>query len=157
MRLTNLFLVILVFGIAISASAQEDKSTYVAAATTKFQNFPGLPQCTMASVQRGNPDKGNALLLAKVETKCLIPWHWHTPSESLMMVSGRAKLEMKDGATITLRAGDYILLMAKHVHQFTCESTCTFFDQTGDAPFDIHYVDANGTEITPDQALKPTK
>jgi hypothetical protein len=41
------------------------------------------------------------------------------------------------------------------VHQFTWQASCTLFDVTGDAPFDVHHVDANGNEIPPEQALKP--
>jgi hypothetical protein len=71
-----------------------------------------------------------------------------------MLVSGPAKAEMKDGSPVTLRAGDFLYLASKHIHQFTCEVACKMFDVTGDAPFDIHYVDASGNEVAPDQALK---
>ena len=45
-------------------------------------------------------------------------------------------------------------LPGKGVHQFTCVLACTFF-LTSDGAFDIHYVDSEGKEIPPDQALKP--
>jgi quercetin dioxygenase-like cupin family protein len=139
----------------ISVAAQDsDKSAYVAGATSKFTNFPGVPECFMGSVQQGDPSKGDAILLLKGKSGCVIPWHWHSPTERVMMVSGRAKLEMKDGSPATLRAGDFVNLDSKHVHQFTCQLTCTLFDVSTGAPFDIHYVDASGTEIPPDQALK---
>lgn len=139
----------------ISVAAQDsDKSAYVAGATSKFTNFPGVPECFMGSVQQGDPSNGDAILLLKGKSGCVIPWHWHSPTERVMMVSGRAKLEMKDGSPATLRAGDFVNLDSKHVHQFTCQLTCTLFDVSTGAPFDIHYVDASGTEIPPDQALK---
>ena len=71
-----------------------------------------------------------------------------------MMVSGRAKVEMKDGDPVTLRPGDFVYLTAKHVHQFTCQASCMMFDMSEGAPFDIHYVDASGNEIPAEQALK---
>ena len=150
------FLVLLLAGMTSQlVTAQEpDKSAYVAGATSKFQNFPGIPQCAMASAQRGDPAKGNAVLLLKAQTGCVVPWHWHTPVESLMMVSGRAKVEMKDGDPVTLRPGDFVYLTAKHVHQFTCQASCMMFDMSEGAPFDIHYVDASGNEIPAEQALK---
>jgi hypothetical protein len=42
------------------------------------------------------------------------------------------------------------------VHQFTCISACTAF-LASNAAFDIHYVDANGTEIPTEQALAKKK
>ena len=71
-----------------------------------------------------------------------------------MMVSGCGKADMKDGTPAALHPGDFLDLASKHVHQFTCQAACTLFDVTGDAPFDIHYADANGSEIPPEQALK---
>jgi hypothetical protein len=52
-----------------------------------------------------------------------------------------------------VRTGDYLHLPSKHVHQFTCITACKLFLAI-DAAFDIHYVDASGNEISPDDALK---
>lgn len=139
----------------IQLYAQEGaQPAYAAAATAKFTAFPGIPECAMGAVPQGDPAKGNAVLLLKTKPGCVIPWHWHTPSERLIMVSGRAKVEMKDGSPATLHAGDFLNLEPKHVHQFTCLASCMLYNVTGDAPFDIHYVDAGGNEIPADQALK---
>jgi quercetin dioxygenase-like cupin family protein len=156
MRFTSSCVVSLILCAAISMTAQDsDKSVYVASGTSKFVNFPGVPECFMGSVQQGDPSKGDAVLLLKGKTGCVIPRHWHTDIERLMMVSGRAKVEMKDGSPATVvRPGDFVNLDSKHVHQFTCQLTCMLFDVSTGAPFDIHYVDATGSEIPPDQALK---
>jgi quercetin dioxygenase-like cupin family protein len=141
--------------LSLSMAAQEsDKPDYIAAATSKFTNFPGIPQCTRGAVQQGDPSKTEAVLLLKAQPGCKVPWHWHTPTERLMMVSGRAKVEMKDGSPVTLRAGDFLNLDPKHIHQFTCQMSCTLFDISSGAPFDVHYVDDGGNEIPPEQALK---
>jgi quercetin dioxygenase-like cupin family protein len=140
---------------SIWAAAQEsDKPNYMAASTSKFTNFPGVPQCMTGAVQQGDPSKGDAVLLLKAKTGCIVPWHWHTATERVMMVSGRAKADMKDGSPATLRAGDFLNLDPKHIHQFTCQMSCTLFDISSSAPFDIHYVDAAGNEIPAEQALK---
>src|SRR5689334_1413414 len=60
----------------------------------KFTNVPGLPTCTLGSVQNGDPTKGPSIIFAQIDTGCVIPWHWHTSSEHLMMVSGIARIEM---------------------------------------------------------------
>jgi quercetin dioxygenase-like cupin family protein len=121
-----------------------------------FAAMPNLPSCATAAVLSGDPSKGASVLLAKSTAGCVIPWHWHTPTEHVMMVSGSAKLEMKDGAPTVLGAGGYAMLPGKHVHQFSCPSACSFF-VSSDGAFDIHYVDANGQEIPAEKALGTSK
>lgn len=118
----------------------------------KFEPVPGLPECVTASVQSGDPSKGAAIILFKGKAGCRVPWHWHTPAENVMIVSGSAKFEMKGHGSTVIGAGGYALMPSKHVHQFTCTAACTGF-VTSDSAFDIHYVDANGQEIPPEKAL----
>ncbi len=120
-----------------------------------FAALPGLPNCTTGAVQSGDPSKGPSVILAKAENGCVIPWHWHTPNEHVMIVSGSAKLEMKDGKSAVLGPGGYALMPSKHVHEFTCTSACSLFISS-DAAFDIHYVDAKGQEIPPEKVLVTT-
>ena len=123
----------------------------------KFAPMPGLPSCATLTVESGDPTKGASVILFKATPKCQFPWHWHTPTEQVMIVSGSAKVEMKDsGTTSVLGPGGFALMPSKHVHQFTCNSACSAF-VSSDAPFDIHYVDASGGEITPDKALASKK
>jgi quercetin dioxygenase-like cupin family protein len=131
----------------------EDKMVYAARSTSKFVNLPGLPACMSLSVQDGDPAKGAAVILAKFASGCVVPWHWHTATEHLMMISGQGKGAMKDGSPVALSAGDYLLLPGKSVHQFHCVTTCTLFLSI-DGAFDIHYLDAGGKEIPPDQVLQ---
>jgi hypothetical protein len=44
-----------------------------------------------------------------------------------------------------------------HIHQFRCSSGPCDLYISSDAAFDIHYVDAQGKEISPDEALKAVK
>jgi quercetin dioxygenase-like cupin family protein len=122
----------------------------------KFVTFPGMPTCATGSVQNGDPTKGPSIIISKVSTGCTFPWHWHTPGEHLMMVSGAARIQMKDGKPVTLRAGGFALMPSHHVHQFTCSQTCVLYIYS-DAAFDMHYVDTKEQEISPDAALKPLK
>jgi quercetin dioxygenase-like cupin family protein len=148
-------LLLLTSALAAPLAAQNaDQTPYVAMASSKFMNLPMLPACMTISAQRGDPMKGPAVLLLKFKSGCVVPWHWHTANENLMMVSGKAKGEMKPGGTHVLTAGDYLFMAGKQVHQFTCLSSCLVFDVI-DGAFDIHYVSADGKEITPEQALKP--
>lgn len=123
----------------------------------KFAPMAGLPQCTTLAVESGDPSKGPSVIVFKGTAGCVIPWHWHTPTEHVMVVSGSARMQMKDdNSTAVLGPGGYAMLPSKHVHQFTCTSACSAF-VSSDGAFDIHYVDANGTEISPDVALAKKK
>ena len=106
----------------------------------KFATTPGLPDCAQNAVLSGDPAKGPSIILGKIAAGCTVRWHWHTPNEHLMLVSGRARLEHRDGKPFTLEAGGYAMMPARHVHQFSCLSDCVMYVHS-DGPFDIHYVD----------------
>jgi quercetin dioxygenase-like cupin family protein len=118
-----------------------------------FVSFPGMPTCATGAVQSGDPATGPSIILAKLGAGCSIPWHWHTPNEHLMMVTGVGNLEMKDGKPVALRVGAFALMPAHHVHRFRCSGQCTLFLYS-DVAYDMHYVDAQGTELSPEAALK---
>lgn len=138
-----------------SANGQEaaDQRAGRNMAEMKFVTVPGLPTCSPGSVQSGDPTKGPSIILAKVAAGCSIPWHWHTPNEHLMIVGGVARVEMKDGKQLTLRPGAFALMPSRHVHRFRCDRPCTLYIYS-DAAFDIHYVDGQGKEISPLEALR---
>ncbi len=139
----------------VSLAAQDAGGmTFAAAKTSKFANLPGLPTCMKVAVQRGDPSKGSAALMLKFTPGCVVPWHWHTAGEQLLLVSGKGIAEMKDGKPAGMSPGDYAYLPAKSIHQFKAV-TAVLMLNVPDAAFDIHYVDKSGTEIPPDQALKP--
>jgi quercetin dioxygenase-like cupin family protein len=122
-------------------------------ADAQFTTLPGMPTCATAAVVHGDPSKGGSIILAKLAAGCTFPWHWHTPTENLMLVSGTAHLQAKDGAEMTLEAGGFASMPSKHIHKFHCASACTLYVQS-DAAFDMHYVNAAGKELSPDEALR---
>jgi quercetin dioxygenase-like cupin family protein len=127
---------------------------YAAATTSKFMGLPVIPACMTVSVQEGDPAKTAVVILAKFKPGCVVPWHWHTANERLLIVSGTGKGEMKDvSKPVSLKPGDYILLPAKGIHQFTAVTNMELF-LLSDAAFDIHYVDPSGKEILTEVALK---
>jgi quercetin dioxygenase-like cupin family protein len=121
----------------------------------KFAPVAGLPTCVQIAVENGDPAQGAFVALAKAKTGCTVPLHWHSGNEQLMIVEGSARVHMKDMAQpVALRAGGFAMMPARHVHEFQCTHACTFFIHS-DQKFDIHYVDPQGKEIPPEQALKP--
>lgn len=150
----NLWLVVLItFFIAATARAQEMSSSGRNVPEMKMTTMPAMPGCVLGSVQNGDPTKGSSIIFSKTSSGCLIPWHWHTPTEHVMMVSGVARVEMKDGKSLTLRPGAYAMFPSRHVHQFRCQQACQMYIYS-DAAFDIHYVNAQGDEIPSADALK---
>ena len=65
----------------------------------KLAPMPGLPSCTTMAVESGDPSKGPSVIVFKGTAGCVIPWHRHTPTEHVMIVSGSAKVEMKGGSS----------------------------------------------------------
>lgn len=148
------FAVVMILSISGFAQAQEPAARNTT--EMKLVTVPGLPTCAPGSVQNGDPTKGPSIIFAKLAAGCTIPWHWHTPNEHLMIVSGQAQVEMKGAKPVTLRAGAFALMPSRHVHQFRCVGPCTLYVYS-DAALDIHYVDGQGKEISPADALKAVK
>lgn len=120
----------------------------------KFGPIAGLPTCVQVAIESGDPAQGAFVALAKAKTGCTVPWHWHTANEQLMIVEGTARVHMKDaGQPVALRAGGFAMMPSRHVHEFHCTQACTFFIHS-DQKFDIHYVDPQGKELRPEEALK---
>lgn len=122
-------------------------------AKAKFGGLEVLPSCSSFAVARGNPMTGPSMLIVKAKAGCVVPWHWHSVREELMIVSGQAKVDIADFGTRVVHQGDYVMLPARHHHQFECRTDCVFFDATS-GKFDIHYIDRAGKEIPAKQALQ---
>jgi quercetin dioxygenase-like cupin family protein len=149
---------IAIFIVACAAIARaEDMGTLRKMSENKFAPLAGMPPCVTLAVESGDPTKGASVIVFKATAGCTIPWHWHTPTEQVMIVSGSANVEMKDsGKSAVLGPGGFALMPSKHVHQFTCRTACSAF-VSSDVQFDIHYVDSNGNEVPPETAFKKTK
>jgi quercetin dioxygenase-like cupin family protein len=122
--------------------------------TLKFTPIPDMPDCASAAILRGNPRNGPAWVLLKLASGCRVPWHWHTANETLLVVSGQGTVAMKDGPPLEFVPGAYASLPSHHAHRASCKRACLLFNGA-DAAFDIHYVDANGEEISLEKALTP--
>jgi len=122
--------------------------------TLKFTPIPDMPGCASAAILRGNPRWGPAWVLLKLASGCRVPWHWHTANETLLVISGRGMVEMKDGPPLQFVPGAYASLPSHHMHRASCSHACLLFNGA-DAAFDIHYVNASGEDISPDEALRP--
>ena len=146
----------LVFGLPrLSAQETGDKAIVNSAATAKFGAVPNAPKCFTVAVEKGDPSKEASVILAKFAPGCVAPWHWHTPSETVMVVSGSLEVQMKGDKTFMAHHGDFVDMAPRHVHRATCQgaAACLVFISSN-AAFDIHWVDADGKEIPIEAALK---
>jgi quercetin dioxygenase-like cupin family protein len=140
---------------AASAQQATDQPMVQHAASAKYDPFPNTPDCVTGAVERGDPASGPSVILAKFKPDCAVPWHFHTPNETILMVSGAARFQAKGDKPASLRAGDYAWMPAKHVHTFSTEQGCMMF-LIADGAFDIHYVDDKGNETSMEEAMKAT-
>jgi len=131
-------------------------ATSIQMSEMKYVRFPGMPECADASVVSGDPSTGPAIVQVRMKSKCIFPWHWHSSNEELMIVSGKATIEMKDGTNLNVAKGSYAMMPSQHIHRFNCHKDCVFFVRP-DGIFDMHFVNEKGEEITPEEALKAQK
>ncbi len=150
--LTVLFLLVLCASVALA----QDQPEFKPAAGNQVQSLPNFPTCAKAAPVHGDPSKGAAVIYAKFPAGCGVPTHWHSANERLIAISGTMRMEHQGGKPETAQKGEFIFMPAKHQHSATCTTACEFYIVT-DGPFDIHYVDASGKEIPPDQALAAKK
>jgi mannose-6-phosphate isomerase-like protein (cupin superfamily) len=123
-------------------------------ADAAFISVPGVPACTTIAPLRGNMATGPSTLMVRMTSGCLVPNHYHTPSEELVVLQGAPLAQMKGERPVTLQVGSYSQLPSGHIHRFRCTSSedCLIF-MVADAAFDIFFVDENGGALTPEAAL----
>jgi len=161
---SRVFLVVLaavsVIGLSrpLAAQGMEEKPIVSTSASAKFGAIPNAPECFTIAVEKGDPGTGPSVILAKFAPGCVAPFHWHTPSETVMAVSGSLEVQMKDDKALVAHHGDFVYMPGHHIHRATClgSTPCMAF-LSSDAAFDIHWVDAAGKEIPLEAALKNAK
>lgn len=157
--LCTTFAVVLMLSVAAFASGQEMAGSAGGrnVAAMKLTTIPPLPTCARGSVQNGDPSAGPSIIFARINAGCVIPWHWHNPNESVMIVSGTARMEMRTGKPLILTSGGFAMVASHHEHQFTCQTGPCQIYVYSDMMFDLHYVDKKGNEMTPAAANKAVK
>jgi quercetin dioxygenase-like cupin family protein len=100
--------------------------------------FDGEPACLKVARENGDPDKGPSTFLLEAPSGCVVPPHYHTAEEQLMVVQGDVLTGMDGMAEATLGAGGFAMMPSKAMHWFTCKSknTCLMF-VTFDRQYDI--------------------
>ena len=114
-----------------SVSAQEPPLTQTAKdSQLKWGPCPPfLPKGCGIAVLHGDPAKNNADIFFKVPANSIIPRHWHTSAERMVLVSGELHVTYDGHKTAVLKPGTYAYGPAKLPHKAECKNAgpCVLF------------------------------
>lgn len=90
---------------------------------------PFLPKGCGIAVLHGDPSKDNVDVFFKVPAQSMIPLHWHTSAERMVLVAGELHVTYDGQQTAVLRPGTYAYGPAKRPHSGYCASAspCILF------------------------------
>jgi quercetin dioxygenase-like cupin family protein len=142
--LPPLRLAILLLGIAsLSQSQTKNHGIVRPLAEVKFQADDDV-KCLASTVETGDPAKGPSTIILKAPPNCLVPWHYHTAGEQLIVTQGSVQTEMEGMPARALGPGGFAMMPGKAKHQFSCQSktACVMF-VSFDRAYDIFWVHDN--------------
>jgi quercetin dioxygenase-like cupin family protein len=132
-------------GLALSLAAQTPKPGIVRQLSdVKFPPGDG-PDCLQFFLENGDLNTGPSTAIMKAAPKCVVPPHYHTAEEQLIIVKGNVSTGMEGMKDTVLGPGGFAMMPGKAPHWFTCtaKEECLMF-VTFDRAYDIVW-------------LKPTK
>jgi quercetin dioxygenase-like cupin family protein len=90
---------------------------------------PFLPQGCGIAVLHGDPAKNNVDVFLRVPAKSILPLHWHTSAERMILVVGELHVTYDGQKTAVLKQGSYAYGPAKLPHKAVCASAgaCVLF------------------------------
>ncbi len=90
---------------------------------------PLMPKGCEIAVLHGDPAKNNADIFLKVPANSVIPRHWHTSAERMVLVSGELHVTYDGHKTAVLKPGTYAYGPAKLPHKAQCKKAgaCILF------------------------------
>jgi len=121
----------------------------------KFEHLPFLPDCLMIYSEHGDPLTGPSHIISRMTPGCVIPWHWHSPNEYMLIVSGAFENQPRGESAFVMYSGDYAYLPSHHQHRGMCRGpeSCIGYLYS-DAASDVHWIDEQGQDISVTDALK---
>jgi quercetin dioxygenase-like cupin family protein len=101
-------------------------------------------KCLQFELETGNLETGPSTAIMKAAPGCVVPPHYHTAVEQLMIVRGEVSTGMEGMSSANLGPGGFALMPSKRVHWFTCSAKqdCLMF-VTFDRAYDIVWVKSN--------------
>lgn len=88
-----------------------------------------LPQGCAIAVLHGDPSKENLDVFFKLPGNSVLPLHWHTSAERMVLVTGELYVTYEGQQEVALKPGAYAYGPAKHPHEGRCASAdpCILF------------------------------
>ena len=88
-----------------------------------------FPMGCQIAVLHGDPSKPNADIYFRVPGDYVLPAHWHTSAERMVLVSGELDVTYEGQPTTHMKTGTYAYGPAKAVHNGKCISkeACVLF------------------------------
>jgi quercetin dioxygenase-like cupin family protein len=98
-------------------------------------------KCLVEVLENGDPASGPSTAILKAAPNCVVPAHYHTAEEQLIVVRGEVSTGMEGMSSTVLGPGGFAMMPSKAVHWFTCTSKdgCLMF-VTFDRTYDIVWV-----------------
>ncbi len=131
--------ILLVVGAAsVQGQGQNSPHGIVTPLASAHLVFDGEPACLKVARENGDPDTSASTFLLEAPSGCVVPAHYHTAEEQLLVVRGDVLTGMDGMAEATLGPGGFAMMPSKAMHWFTCKSkdTCLMF-VTFDRKYDI--------------------
>jgi quercetin dioxygenase-like cupin family protein len=87
-----------------------------------------------------DPTTGPSTFILKAPPGCVVPWHFHTAEEQLIIISGTVLAEMGHHPPARLGPGGFAMMGGHMPHQFTCQgrSACLMI-VAFDRAYDIYW------------------
>ena len=130
----------LLLAVTLSAQAPEGGAkTGIVRQLSDVKFPPGDgPDCLQFVLENGDLKTGASTAIMKAAPKCVVPPHYHTAEEQLIIVKGYVSTGMEGMKDIVLGPGGFAMMPSKALHWFTCtaKEECLMF-VTFDRAYDI--------------------
>jgi quercetin dioxygenase-like cupin family protein len=102
------------------------------------------PDCLQFFLETGDLKTGPSTAIMKAAPKCVVPPHYHTAQEQLIIVKGDVSTGMQGMQDTVLGPGGFAMMPSKQPHWFTCtaKEECLMF-VAFDRAYDIVWLKPN--------------
>jgi quercetin dioxygenase-like cupin family protein len=134
--------------LALTLSAQAPESSAKAGIVRQLSDVkfpPGDgPDCLQFVLENGDLKTGPTTAIMKATPNCVVPPHYHTAEEQLIIVKGYVSTGMEGMKDTVLGPGGFAMMPSKAPHWFTCtaKEECLMF-VTFDRAYDIAWLKPN--------------
>ncbi len=130
----------LTLAVTLSAQAPQPVSKSGIVRSLSEVKFPAGdgPDCLQFFLENGDMKTGPSTAIMKAAPKCVVPPHYHTAEEQLIIVKGNVSTGMQGMKDTVLGPGGFAMMPSKQPHWFTCtaKEECLMF-VTFDRAYDI--------------------